>query len=123
LCQDDDDPGLRAIREQRIAELKRQHEELVVNKAKGHGEYREIVEADFLKEVRTTRNIKQTSNSATNVARRSARSSSCQRNSRARCAPTASLETNTRALRSPRIFRRAIALACAGRPPVLRLAT
>ena len=51
LSQDDDDPGLRAIRELRVAELKRQHEELLVNKAKGHGEYREIVEADFLKEV------------------------------------------------------------------------
>ena len=37
--------------------MRRQHEELLVNKGKGHGEYREIVESEFLKEVRAVTHV------------------------------------------------------------------
>eukprot|EP01027_Heterolobosea_sp_BB2_P021598 GEZU01031125.1.p2 GENE.GEZU01031125.1~~GEZU01031125.1.p2 ORF type:complete len:269 (+),score=102.14 GEZU01031125.1:66-872(+) len=47
----DNDPYLKALREQRIKELKAEQSKYLEDRAKGHGEYREIVEEEFLKEV------------------------------------------------------------------------
>eukprot|EP00307_Rebecca_sp_RCC1486_P002739 CAMPEP_0119407540 /NCGR_PEP_ID=MMETSP1335-20130426/1387_1 /TAXON_ID=259385 /ORGANISM="Chrysoculter rhomboideus, Strain RCC1486" /LENGTH=265 /DNA_ID=CAMNT_0007431661 /DNA_START=33 /DNA_END=830 /DNA_ORIENTATION=+ len=47
---DEDDPALRALEQRRIAQMKAMHAKRMVNQAKGHGDYREIVEEEFLKE-------------------------------------------------------------------------
>jgi len=47
----DDDPELRALERRRLEEMKKQHATKQANRIKGHGEYREIVEEEFLKEV------------------------------------------------------------------------
>ena len=47
---DEDDPVLAAIRQKRIAELKRQQLAVKENKSKGHGEYRVITQDEFLPE-------------------------------------------------------------------------
>jgi thiol-disulfide isomerase/thioredoxin len=47
---DDDDPTLEAIRQRRLAELKRQQESIREHKAKGHGDYRIISQDEFLPE-------------------------------------------------------------------------
>jgi hypothetical protein len=46
----DDDPALEAIRERRLAEIRRAQIQLVENKAKGHGQYRTISQDEFLPE-------------------------------------------------------------------------
>jgi thiol-disulfide isomerase/thioredoxin len=48
---DEDDDAFEAFRQARLAEMKRKAAEDQANKAKGHGEYREIDETDFLPEV------------------------------------------------------------------------
>lgn len=45
------DPELDRLRELRLAKLKKEHAEKQENLAKGHGQYREIVQDEFLKEV------------------------------------------------------------------------
>jgi len=47
----DDDQELNAIREKRIAEMRKQAEAQKTFLGKGHGTYREITEEDFIKEV------------------------------------------------------------------------
>ena len=47
----EDDPEYMKYKEKRIAELKAARQEIVINKAKGHGEYREIDETEFLSTV------------------------------------------------------------------------
>eukprot|EP00743_Colponemidia_sp_Colp-15_P001484 GILK01001623.1.p1 GENE.GILK01001623.1~~GILK01001623.1.p1 ORF type:complete len:248 (-),score=56.66 GILK01001623.1:84-782(-) len=48
---DDDDPEIRRLRDQRIAEMKQLHSRRVENMSRGHGQYLEIDESEFLKEV------------------------------------------------------------------------
>eukprot|EP01036_Dinobryon_divergens_P031300 gene31301-40672_t len=48
---DDEDYELRLIREQRLKQIKNSHLEKVQNIGKGHGQYREIVQDEFLAEV------------------------------------------------------------------------
>lgn len=48
---DDDDPLMESIKARRIEQLKAQQAAERINAAQGHGEYREIVEEEFLKEV------------------------------------------------------------------------
>ena len=45
---DDDDEVMRGLREQRMAQMKQERQELEENMAKGHGQYQEIVEDEFL---------------------------------------------------------------------------
>lgn len=45
---DEDDDVMAAYREQRLAQLKREHERAAEFRAMGHGEYREVGEEDFL---------------------------------------------------------------------------
>lgn len=47
----DEDNELRRLRERRLNEIKRTQQEHSENLAKGHGDYREILQDDFLKEV------------------------------------------------------------------------
>eukprot|EP00762_Andalucia_godoyi_P005064 ANDGO_04053.mRNA.1 Thioredoxin domain-containing protein PLP3B len=52
--EDEDEDGFddaETFRRKRIAELKKQHQKMQEHKIKGHGEYREIDEPDFLTEV------------------------------------------------------------------------
>lgn len=46
----DDDPGLDAIRQQRLQEIKQQQQKQAENIAKGHGSYRYITQDEFLPE-------------------------------------------------------------------------
>lgn len=46
----DDDAELDKLRLARVAQLKKQKDEFLANRAKGHGEYIEVLECDFLKE-------------------------------------------------------------------------
>merc|ERR1712060_345149 len=48
---EDDDPLMESIKARRIEQLKAQQAAERINAAQGHGEYREIVEEEFLKEV------------------------------------------------------------------------
>eukprot|EP00967_Tisochrysis_lutea_P080407 scaffold110418_cov29-Tisochrysis_lutea.AAC.1 len=48
----DDDDEMKTLQEKRLAALKARFNAEKQHKAQGHGEYREIVEEDFLKEVR-----------------------------------------------------------------------
>jgi thioredoxin-like negative regulator of GroEL len=48
---EDEDNELRTMREQRLKQLKNAHREKLENIGKGHGQYREIVQDEFLKEV------------------------------------------------------------------------
>ena len=41
----------------RLKELKKQHEEKQINLAKGHGQYREITQDEFLKEVTSSKYV------------------------------------------------------------------
>jgi len=54
---DDDDPIMASIQEKRLAEMKARVAAERVLQAQGHGEYREIVEEDFLKEVCGSENV------------------------------------------------------------------
>jgi hypothetical protein len=58
---DDDENGLDAefklIREKRMAQLKAQHQEKAENLSKGHGQYREISQDEFLPEVTGSRHV------------------------------------------------------------------
>eukprot|EP00953_Heterococcus_sp_UTEX-ZZ885_P031739 16618-Heterococcus_DN1.PRE.2 len=47
----DDDPDLEKIRQARMSQLKQTHEARAENLAKGHGQYREIAQDEFLPEV------------------------------------------------------------------------
>ncbi|CAM9333115.1 unnamed protein product [Discosporangium mesarthrocarpum] len=47
----DEDPAIRMIRDQRLKEMKKEHDERAENIAKGHGQYREIAQDEFLPEV------------------------------------------------------------------------
>jgi len=53
----DNDPALASIQEKRLAEMKARAVQERVFQAQGHGEYREIVEEDFLKEVCGSENV------------------------------------------------------------------
>merc|ERR1712113_1104207 len=53
----DDDPLLKSIQERRIEQMKAQQAKERINFAQGHGEYREIVEEEFLKEVCGSENV------------------------------------------------------------------
>jgi thiol-disulfide isomerase/thioredoxin len=59
--EDDDenegDAELKRIREKRLAELKASHQEKVENLSKGHGQYREITQDEFLPEVTGSRKV------------------------------------------------------------------
>jgi thiol-disulfide isomerase/thioredoxin len=46
----DDDPALRALEARRVAQMKAAYAKKAANEAKGHGELRDIVEEEFLKE-------------------------------------------------------------------------
>lgn len=48
---DDDDHELRNIRETRLKQIKRSQQNKLENLGKGHGQYREIVQDEFIKEV------------------------------------------------------------------------
>jgi hypothetical protein len=48
---DDDDADLRALREQRMKALKNEQRDIIDQVGKGHGQYREIVQDDFIQEV------------------------------------------------------------------------
>mmetsp|Transcript_6651 Transcript_6651/g.16641 ORF Transcript_6651/g.16641 Transcript_6651/m.16641 type:complete len:244 (+) Transcript_6651:107-838(+) len=50
-ASDDDDDELRKIREKRLADMKKKQTEAQGMKSRGHGEYAEIVEDEFLKTV------------------------------------------------------------------------
>eukprot|EP01052_Picozoa_sp_SAG31_P022557 SAG31_NODE_1799_length_7241_cov_11.407029_2_plen_238_part_00 len=53
----DDDDDLEALRMKRLEEMKRRAKELAEMKNKGHGEYTEIVQDDFLKEVTGSKHV------------------------------------------------------------------
>merc|ERR1712216_441734 len=53
----EDDPMLASIQEKRLEEMKKRHATERILQAQGHGEYREIVEEDFLKEVCGSENV------------------------------------------------------------------
>lgn len=53
----DDDPELRAIRERRLAAMKKKAADAQAAKAAGHGKYTEITEEDFLKEVTGSKHV------------------------------------------------------------------
>jgi len=53
----DDDPELRAIRERRLKQMKRAQEKKRQAKLAGHGQYIEITEDDFLKEVTGSKHV------------------------------------------------------------------
>lgn len=53
----DDDPEVQSLQEKRLAALKARFAAEKAQQAQGHGEYREVVEEDFLKEVRLARAI------------------------------------------------------------------
>lgn len=57
LDEFEDDPALASIQEKRLAEMKARYAAERVFQAQGHGEYREIVEEDFLKEVCGSENV------------------------------------------------------------------
>mmetsp|Transcript_20340 Transcript_20340/g.20460 ORF Transcript_20340/g.20460 Transcript_20340/m.20460 type:complete len:303 (-) Transcript_20340:39-947(-) len=50
----DEDNELRILRQQRLKQIKLQHTEKIENLAKGHGQYREVVQDEFLNEVTTS---------------------------------------------------------------------
>ena len=56
-AEDSLDPEFKLIRERRLAELKAQHQEKVDNMSKGHGQYREITQDEFLPEVTGSRRV------------------------------------------------------------------
>jgi len=51
MLEEGDDPIFRKLREDRMAQMKREHHKNLEHLAKGHGEYREIVQDEFLPEV------------------------------------------------------------------------
>jgi len=51
------DAELKVIREKRMAQLKAQHQEKAENLSKGHGQYREISQDEFLPEVTGSRHV------------------------------------------------------------------
>lgn len=53
----EDDDDLEALRMSRLEEMKRRHKELAIMKGKGHGEYTEIVQDQFLKEVTGSKHV------------------------------------------------------------------
>lgn len=53
----DDDPEVQSLQERRLAAMKARYNADKQNMAQGHGEYREIVEEDFLKEVCGSLNV------------------------------------------------------------------
>jgi len=53
----EDDPALAGIQEKRLAAMKAQYAAECAMQVQGHGEYREIVEEDFLKEVCGSENV------------------------------------------------------------------
>ncbi|CAN0044278.1 unnamed protein product [Ascophyllum nodosum] len=53
----DADPEVRRIRESRMREMKRVYEARAANLAKGHGQYREIVQDEFLPEVTSSEKV------------------------------------------------------------------
>eukprot|EP01050_Picozoa_sp_SAG11_P009810 SAG11_NODE_949_length_6408_cov_16.986210_7_plen_239_part_00 len=53
----EDDDDLEALRMRRLEEMKRRHKELQQMKNNGHGEYTEIVEDQFLKEVTSSKHV------------------------------------------------------------------
>ena len=53
----DDDPELRRIRESRLKQIKAQQLERLENLAKGHGQYREVVQDEFLAEVTSSQRV------------------------------------------------------------------
>jgi hypothetical protein len=53
----DDDDGLEQMRLARLEQMKAQHKETMELKAKGHGEYTEIEEQQFLKEVTSSKYV------------------------------------------------------------------
>lgn len=52
---DDEDYELRRIRRARLQQMKSAKQEVIENKAKGHGQYREIVQDEFLAEVTSSK--------------------------------------------------------------------
>jgi hypothetical protein len=52
----DDDPEYLKYKAKRMAEIKAAHDETAINKTKGHGEYREIDESEFLPTVTKSKN-------------------------------------------------------------------
>lgn len=53
----DDDPEVQRIRDSRIREMKRVYEARAENIAKGHGQYRDIVQDEFLPEVTSSEKV------------------------------------------------------------------
>jgi len=53
----DDDPELLRIREARLAQMKAEHAQKNENLSKGHGQYREIVQDEFLPEVTGSKSV------------------------------------------------------------------
>jgi len=47
----DEDPELKRIRESRLAQIKAEHQEQMMNRVRGHGTYREVSQDEFLPEV------------------------------------------------------------------------
>jgi len=57
LDEFEDDDDLEYLRMKRLEEMKRRSKELQIMKGKGHGEYQEIVEDQFLKEVTGSKHV------------------------------------------------------------------
>ena len=53
----DDDPELRRIRESRLRQIRSQQTERLENLAKGHGQFREVVQDEFLAEVTSSQRV------------------------------------------------------------------
>ena len=53
----DDDDGLRRLRDARKKQLLNEHQEKIENLSKGHGQYRDIVQDEFLKEVTSSKHV------------------------------------------------------------------
>ena len=57
FAHDDDDYELRKIRDQRIRQMKEQQSEKLRNLGKGHGQYREIVQDEFLSQATSSERV------------------------------------------------------------------
>ena len=57
FAMDDDDPVLRELRSKRMKEMQKKEKEVIENRAKGYGEYREISQDDFLPIVTTCKRV------------------------------------------------------------------
>jgi hypothetical protein len=53
----DEDEAMRSLREKRLLDIKRAQQQKLENLGKGHGQYREIVQDEFLPEVTSSKSV------------------------------------------------------------------